>query len=81
MSPANPNAFKVSTMLRPTEGRDDAPTTLPGFCGRQVLIDRYADQTGVDLSQLDYYRCFNHWKSVCIVQGVYARYRHGRWGP
>jgi aminoglycoside phosphotransferase (APT) family kinase protein len=58
--------------------RDDAPTVLPGFCGRQVLIDRYADQTGVDLGQLDYYRCFNHWKTVCIVQGVYARYLHGQ---
>ncbi len=58
--------------------RDDAPTVLPGFCGRQVLIDRYADQTGVDLGRLDYYRCFNHWKTVCIVQGVYARYLHGQ---
>jgi aminoglycoside phosphotransferase (APT) family kinase protein len=59
-------------------GRDAPPTTLPGFCGRQALIDRYEDATGVDLSQLDYYRCFNHWKSVCIVQGVYARYLHGQ---
>jgi aminoglycoside phosphotransferase (APT) family kinase protein len=59
-------------------GRDDPPTTLPGFCGRQALIDRYEDATGVDLSQIDYYRCFNHWKSVCIVQGVYARYLHGQ---
>jgi aminoglycoside phosphotransferase (APT) family kinase protein len=56
----------------------DPPTVLPGFCGRQVLIDRYADQTGVDLSQLDYYRCFNHWKTVCILQGVYTRYLHGQ---
>ena len=54
------------------------PPLLPGFCGRQVLIDRYADRTGADLSQLDYYRCFNHWKTVCIVQGVYARYLHGQ---
>jgi aminoglycoside phosphotransferase (APT) family kinase protein len=65
------------------EGADDAgghdpPTVLPGFCGRQALIDRYADQTGVDLSRLDYYRCFNYWKTVCIVQGVYARYLHGQ---
>jgi aminoglycoside phosphotransferase (APT) family kinase protein len=56
----------------------DPPTVLPGFCGRQVLIDRYADQSGVDLSRLEYYRCFNHWKTVCIVQGVYARYLHGQ---
>ncbi len=54
------------------------PTTLPGFCDRQLLIDRYRDQTGADLTHIDYYRCFNHWKSVCIMQGVYARYLHGQ---
>jgi aminoglycoside phosphotransferase (APT) family kinase protein len=58
--------------------RDDAPTLLPGFCTRDVLIERYADRTGADLGQLDYYRCFNHWKTVCIVQGVYARYVQGQ---
>jgi aminoglycoside phosphotransferase (APT) family kinase protein len=61
-----------------TSNREGAPTTLPGFCSRQVLIDRYSDATGIDLSQIDYYRCFNHWKSVCILQGVYARYQHGQ---
>ena len=54
------------------------PTTLPGFCDRQFLIDRYRDQTTVDLRHLDYYRCFNHWKTVCILQGVYARYLQGQ---
>jgi aminoglycoside phosphotransferase (APT) family kinase protein len=58
--------------------RVDPPTILPGFCGRQELIDRYADWTGLDVSALEYYRCFNHWKTVCIVQGVYARYLHGQ---
>jgi aminoglycoside phosphotransferase (APT) family kinase protein len=55
-----------------------APTSLPGFCTRQVLIDRYVDRTGSDPSQIDYYRCFNYWKSACIIQGVYARYLHGQ---
>jgi aminoglycoside phosphotransferase (APT) family kinase protein len=58
--------------------REDPATAIPGFCSRDVLIDRYADRTGADLGQLDYYRCFNHWKTVCIVQGVYARYLHGQ---
>ena len=43
-----------------------------------MLLDRYADRTGADLTQLEYYRCFNHWKTVCIVQGVYARYLQGQ---
>jgi aminoglycoside phosphotransferase (APT) family kinase protein len=58
--------------------REDAPTALPGFAKRQELVDRYAERTGEDLSQIEYYRCFNYWKSVCIVQGVYARYLHGQ---
>jgi aminoglycoside phosphotransferase (APT) family kinase protein len=55
-----------------------APTSLPGFCTRQVLVDRYVAQTGSDPSQIDYYRGFNYWKSACIIQGVYARYLHGQ---
>ena len=58
--------------------REDAPTTLPGFSSRQELLDRYAAATGADLSNIDYYRCFNHWKTVCILQGVYARYLQGQ---
>jgi aminoglycoside phosphotransferase (APT) family kinase protein len=59
-------------------GRDDPPTILPGFWSRQQLLDRYAAGTGADIGQIDYYRCFNHWKSACILQGVYARYLHGQ---
>ncbi len=59
-------------------GFDAAPTTLPGFASRQDLLRRYAARTGADLTQIDYYRCFNHWKTVCILQGVYARYQHGQ---
>jgi aminoglycoside phosphotransferase (APT) family kinase protein len=58
--------------------RENPSTVLHGFSSRQELIDRYADQSDLDLSDLDYYRCFNHWKAVCIVQGVYARYLHGQ---
>jgi aminoglycoside phosphotransferase (APT) family kinase protein len=61
-----------------TEGVVTTPTALPGFASRQELLDRYAARTGVDLSEIDYYRCFNHWKSVGILQGVYARYLHGQ---
>jgi aminoglycoside phosphotransferase (APT) family kinase protein len=61
-----------------TSGRDDPPTILPGFASRRDLLERYAMRTGADLGDIDYYRCFNHWKTVCILQGVYARYRHGQ---
>lgn len=58
--------------------REDAPTILPGFSSRAELLDRYAAATGADLSNIEYYRCFNHWKTVCIVQGVYYRYLQGQ---
>jgi aminoglycoside phosphotransferase (APT) family kinase protein len=61
-----------------TEGVVTTPTALPGFASRQELLDRYAARTGTDLSGIDYYRAFNHWKSVGIMQGVYARYLHGQ---
>jgi aminoglycoside phosphotransferase (APT) family kinase protein len=58
--------------------REDAPTILPGFSSREELLERYAAATGADLSAIEYYRCFNHWKTTCIVQGVYARYLKGQ---
>lgn len=58
--------------------RSDAPTALPGFPGREVLAQRYAQRTGRDLSKLDYYVGFNRWKSAAIVHGVYARYMAGK---
>ena len=76
-------AYCVNAWIESPEeiaSRDDAPTTLPGFASRQELLDRYAERTGADVSQIDYYRCFNHWKTACIVQGVYARYLHGQKG-
>lgn len=56
----------------------EPPTALEGFATRDELIERYADRTGIDLSEVDYYRCFNSWKTVCIIQGVYARYLKGQ---
>ena len=57
---------------------DSAATLVPGFPSREELASRYAARTGADLSQLDYYLSFNHWKAACIVHGVYARYRAGQ---
>ena len=74
-------AYCINTWVESADevaSRDDAPTQLPGFASRRELLDRYAARTGADLSEIEYYRCFNHWKTVCIVQGVYARYLHGQ---
>ena len=74
-------AYCINTWSEPgdiTAGGSVPPTALPGFCSRQQLLDRYAERTNADLRQIEYYRCFNYWKVVCILQGVYARYAHGQ---
>ena len=63
---------------RQSAGLAPGPTTLPGFSSRKELLRRYSERTGADLGQIDYYSCFNLWKTVCILQGVYARYLHGQ---
>ncbi|MAT04323.1 MAG: phosphotransferase family protein [Acidimicrobiaceae bacterium] len=74
-------AYSINAWIEP--GDDgvygaDPPTALPGFPTRDALIARYAAATGADLSNLDYYRAFNSWKTACILHGVYARYRAGQ---
>ena len=54
-----------------------APTALPGFPTRAALRERYAERTGRDLTQLEFYVAFGYWKLACILQGVQARYAAG----
>jgi aminoglycoside phosphotransferase (APT) family kinase protein len=58
--------------------RVDAPTRAPGFPRKADLLARYAERTGRDVSAIGFYESFNHWKTFCILQGVYARYQHGQ---
>ena len=57
-----------------------APTAQEGFLTRKEVLDRYAEVSGRDLSQIDYYTAFGYWKLACIVEGVYARYVGGSMG-
>ena len=57
-----------------------APTTAPGFATRTELVERYAERSGRDVSQLGYYAAFGYWKLACILEGVYARYTGGAMG-
>ena len=55
-------------------------TTAPGFWDRAQIAERYAEVSGRDLSQLDFYVAFGYWKLACILEGVYARYVGGALG-
>lgn len=57
-----------------------AATSIEGFWDRAQLVERYAEVSGRDVSQLDFYVAFAFWKLACILEGVYARYLGGALG-
>ena len=59
---------------------DSAPTAVGGYPSRDELCDIYATNTGRDLSEINYYRAFSHWRLAAIGQGVYKRYLVGAMG-
>jgi len=74
-------AYALNFFPDPTDAIPIAPeaaTAVPGFPTRMQMAERYAERTGRDLSNIDYYFGFNRWKSACIVHGVYARYMQGQ---
>ena len=52
----------------------------PGFPTREELRRRYAERSGRDLSELDFYVALGYWKLAIILEGVYARYAAGQYG-
>lgn len=60
----------------PLTGGND-PSGIEGFPYYRELVDRYAQKTGRDVSQIDYYRAFSSYRLAVIAEGVYARYLNG----
>jgi aminoglycoside phosphotransferase (APT) family kinase protein len=48
-------------------------TTLPGFLTRREVAERYAQRTGTDLSELNWYVAFAFFKFAAIIAGIVAR--------
>ena len=58
-----------------------APATIAsGFPKRDDVRDRYAERSGRDLSQIDFFMALGFWKLAIILEGVYARYASGQYG-
>ncbi|MGD9602220.1 MAG: phosphotransferase family protein [Gammaproteobacteria bacterium] len=76
--------YLLNTWLAPEDRTGDVedhmPTTAGGFPDRNALMARYAELTGFDLTHIDYYRAFSHWRIAAIRQGVYKRYLVGAMG-
>lgn len=51
---------------------------LTGYLSPAQLVERYQEKSGNSVGNLDYYIAFNHWKSACIIHGVYTRYVRGQ---
>jgi len=74
-------AYALNWFADPTDTEPlppEAAMAPAGFPTRAELAQRYAQQTGRDLSKIDYYLGFNRWKSAAILHGVYARYLEGK---
>ncbi len=69
----------------PQRGEDPValgqPANLaPGFPTAEELRARYAERSGRDLSELDFFVALGYWKLAIILEGVYARYAAGQYG-
>lgn len=53
------------------------PTAQPGSLTRVELVERYAEKTGCDVSQIAYYLVFARFKLAVIVQQIYFRFYQG----
>jgi aminoglycoside phosphotransferase (APT) family kinase protein len=54
-----------------------APTRAGGFPSREEMVARYAQKTGFEVANLDYYRAFGYWRIAVIAEGMKRRYESG----
>lgn len=57
-----------------------SPTIERGFPSRAEVLDRYAEASGHDVTDIGYYIAFGYWRLACITAGVQARYLSGAMG-
>jgi aminoglycoside phosphotransferase (APT) family kinase protein len=53
-------------------------TATPGFMKRRELIERYAQVSGRDLSEMHWYVVFGYFKLAGILQQIFARWKDGQ---
>jgi aminoglycoside phosphotransferase (APT) family kinase protein len=53
------------------------PTSYPGSLTRAQLVQRYAQKTGRNVSEIAFYLVFARFKIAVIVQQIYFRYHQG----
>jgi aminoglycoside phosphotransferase (APT) family kinase protein len=59
-------------------GGAPALTTQPGWYTRDQFIQRYAERSGRDVSQIGFYEVLGVFKLAVILQQIYHRFRRGQ---
>ncbi len=58
----------------------EGPNQVGGYPDGDALAARYAERSGRDLGDLDFYVAFARWRAACIQAGVHSRYEGGALG-
>ena len=51
---------------------------MPGWMTREEIVERYATETGRDLSLIVFYETFARFKVAVIIQQIYFRFVRGQ---
>jgi aminoglycoside phosphotransferase (APT) family kinase protein len=55
-------------------------TMATGFQSREEVRERYAERSGRDLAEVDFFVALGYWKLAIILEGVFSRYAKGQYG-
>lgn len=58
----------------------EGPNQVGGYPDGDALVARYAERSGRDVRELDFYVAFARWRAACIQAGVHSRYEGGALG-
>ena len=73
--------YLLNSWIQPgEEGSDEHPIGAGGYLTREEIAAAYEERSGRDLTNINYYRAFQHWRLAAIGQGVYKRYLVGAMG-
>lgn len=54
------------------------PTSVPGWMRRSDALNLYAQSSGRDLTNIDWYIVFGTWKLGVVLQQIYIRWARGQ---
>jgi aminoglycoside phosphotransferase (APT) family kinase protein len=73
--------YLLNNWIQPGEpeirGATSTPTRVGGFTSREEVVEAYSARTGFEVTDINYYRAFQHWRLAAIVEGVLSRYLQG----